>query len=158
MLVNSLAQLQATGWMAQLSCENQHLEGAVIIFSLQCHVERDDCRRCLSKGDAADFTIDSGLKFGCSRYMQRWKRRIGAGSSCIFFPPLPPAALSLYDCGSGQCHSKTKWVFRQQKLCSVSNIAKFPFQIPPKSQRYPARSRTYYSVAQLVNPANIQAL
>lgn len=119
-------------------------------------MERDDCRRW--EGDAADFTIDSGLKFGCSRYMQRWKRRIGAGSSCIFFPPLPPAALSLYGCGSGQCHSKTKWVFRQQRLCSVSNIAKFPFQIPPKSQRYPARGRTYYSVAQLVNPANIQAL
>lgn len=102
--------------------------------------------------------IDSGLKFGCSRYMQRWKRRIGVGSEYIFFPPLPPAALSLYGCGSGQCHSKTKWVFRQQRLCSVSNITKFPFQIPPKSQRYPARCHIYYPVAQLVNPANIQAL
>ena len=84
------------------------------------------------------------VKKRCKKKKQ-W-RKINGRHSHILFPLL----VSLSRGGSGECNTKTNWICRPQSSCSVSHSAKSPLQIPPKSQRYPALSHTYCSVAYLV--------
>jgi len=74
------------------------------------------------------------------------------------FIHIPSPLIPCYCCGSEECNTKTNWIYRLQRMCTVSSSAKFQPQILPKSQRFPSLSQTYCSVSYLVKPANIRSL
>ncbi len=133
----------------------------MIIFSKKCHVEKDGCKRCLSKRDVAYLRMFAGWNLDVAHnscwnaHFQRCEtEKVGARHNHI---PLP-LLVFLRCCGSGECNTKTNWICQPQSLCSVSHSAKSPPQIPPKSHRYAALSHTYCSVAYPLKPANIRSL
>lgn len=128
----------------------------MIIFSEHCHVEKGWLQKMFIRAGRGTLKNAPRLEFGCCTQSQKEtvskKNRCQAESHPLF--PI----VSLGCCGSGEYNAKTNWICRSQSLCSVSYCAKPPPQIPPKSQRYPALSHTYCSVAYLLKPANIRSL
>lgn len=145
--------------------DNQHLECAAIIFSKHCHVEKkkDGCKKMFIKARCG--TLKNAQSLGCCTsshmhtYVQRGvKKEKKSVPDTLYFTSSSPSAAAAAAVGSEECNAKTNWICRPQSMCSVSQRAKSPPQIPAKSQRFPALSHTYCSVAYLVKPANIRSL
>lgn len=125
--------------------------------------KKDGCKRCLSEQDVAllrmlqDWNLDVAHNHRKKQFQRCFQKRKKKNRCQAESHPLFPI-VSLGCCGSGEYNAKTNWICRSQSLCSVSYCAKPPPQIPPKSQRYPALSHTYCSVAYLLKPANIRSL